>query len=124
MVLLGGTDSVPPRACNADRHFDHPNGEYTLVHQGDGNVVLYRFYRKEGQTVLWQTRTDRRMTRHLVMQPDGNLVLYHVSRPIWSLLEKPRGQQLQVELRLQDDGNLVAYENEQPYCSVGGVQSP
>jgi hypothetical protein len=101
-----------------------PNGEYTLIHQGDGNVVLYRFYRKEGQKVLWQTRTDRQMTRHLVLQHDGNLVLYDVSRPIWSLLEKPRGQQLKVELRLQDDGNLVAYENEHPYCIVGEVQVP
>ncbi len=47
------------------------DGRFQLVHQGDGNVVLY-----QGGVALWNTRTVGQNTDKLVMQADGNFVLY------------------------------------------------
>jgi hypothetical protein len=45
------------------------NGEYEVVMQGDGNLVLY-----QGGTALWATYTSG--DNHVIMQGDGNLVVY------------------------------------------------
>jgi hypothetical protein len=46
-------------------------GTGSFAHQGDGNVVAYR-----GTTPTWNSGTSGRATTQLVMQTDGNLVLY------------------------------------------------
>lgn len=55
---------------------------FRLVHQTDGNVVLYDT--NSGQP-LWHTHTNGRATGSLVMQGDGNLVLYSPGgRALWA----------------------------------------
>ena len=77
-------------------------GAVTFVHQGDGNVVVYNNGR-----ATWATGTHGRATDALVMQGDGNLVLYAPGgRPIWS--SGTHGQPNTI-LAVQDDGNVVLY---------------
>ncbi|MCY7520765.1 lectin [Paenibacillus larvae] len=54
------------------------NGEYTLILQDDGNLVLYG----RGKA-LWNTITHGLAAKNLVMQSDGNLVLYGYSGALW-----------------------------------------
>jgi hypothetical protein len=88
------------------------NGRYNLVHQGDGNVVLYR-----GGSALWHTHTHGRNTSNFVMQGDGNLVLYASdNRPLWHThTHGTHGATLSV----QDDGNVVIYRNGRALWSTG-----
>jgi hypothetical protein len=79
------------------------NGEYMLLMQGDGNVVLY-----EGSTVLWATGTNGAGGTHLDMQTDGNLVLYTASQaPVWATNTSGHPG---AYLAVQEDGNIVVYD--------------
>ncbi len=79
-------------------------GQYTLIVQNDGNVVLYG-----PSGALWSTRTDGQSISLLAMQGDGNLVLYSLlGQALWSShTEGNPGAKLAV----QDDGNLVIYSS-------------
>jgi ABC-type nitrate/sulfonate/bicarbonate transport system substrate-binding protein len=82
-----------------------PNGQSTLVMQGDGNLVLYR----AGGKVCWATATDGRKVTQAVMQGDGNFVLYGPGQAhIWdsATAGHPRAY-----LVVQDDGNVVIYDS-------------
>ena len=77
-------------------------GRVTFAHQGDGNVVVY-----DGGRAVWSTGTHGRATDALVMQGDGNMVLYAPGgRPIWSTSTHGRPNTV---LAVQDDGNVVLY---------------
>lgn len=78
-----------------------PNGQFRLVLQSDGNLVLYTSAR-----AMWSTRTTGTGANKLTLQSDGNLVLYSPTRAVWNSLTagKPAST-----LVLQDDGNLVLY---------------
>lgn len=76
-------------------------GEYRLIHQGDGNVVLYH----RGRAV-WATH---QRGNELIFQDDGNLVLYRYGRPMWSTGTAGQGG-TRVVLQ-QTDGNLVMYDD-------------
>jgi hypothetical protein len=52
----------------------------TAEMQGDGNFVIYA----PGHKSVWSTRTHRNPGSVLVVQNDGNLVLYKDRRPLWS----------------------------------------
>jgi len=81
------------------------NGRRNLLYQNDGNVVMYK---NDGTTdAIWSTKTYGSTSNMMVMQPDGNLVVYDASwNPIWaSNTFDNRG----AYLYLQDDGNLVIY---------------
>lgn len=56
------------------------NGSIKLVHQMDGNVVLYG---ADG-SALWDTKTHGKHTTGLVMQKEGNLVLYGTEGALWA----------------------------------------
>ncbi len=88
------------------------NGRYNLVHQGDGNVVLYR-----GGTALWHTRTNGRSTSTFVMQGDGNLVLYGTNGA--ALWHPGTHGNPGATLSVQDDGNVVIYRNGRALWSTG-----
>lgn len=80
------------------------DGRLTFVHQDDGNVVAYDAAR--GGRPVWDSKTNGRKTTSLVMQGDGNLVLYNDSQVVWaSNTEGNAG----ASLALQDDGNVVVY---------------
>lgn len=79
------------------------DGRFSLVMQGDGNLVLYR----NGAGALWATGTAGKQVAFAVMQNDGNLVLYTPNgAPVWA--SGTHGNPGSV-LILQDDGNLVIY---------------
>ena len=76
------------------------NGQYKLIVQLDGNVVLYG-----PSGALWSTNTFGSNVR-LVMQLDGNLVVYSSSNvPLWSSGTAGANTRLVV----QNDANLVIY---------------
>jgi hypothetical protein len=78
------------------------DGRFQLVHQGDGNVVLYA-----GTVPLWNTRTVGKRTAQFVMQGDGNVVLYQASgAAAWNTGTHGQGN---AALVVQDDGNVVVY---------------
>jgi len=78
------------------------NGEYTLIMQSDGNLVLY-----QGSTALWASGTVGSGADEAIMQGDGNFVVYTGSgTPVWaSNTAGDTGAYLDV----QDDGNVVIY---------------
>lgn len=78
-----------------------PNGRYTAENSGGGLAV-----RRDG-TVIWRNGRLVPYGAGLVMQGDGNLVLYSEGgTPLWHTWTYGRGP---AELRMQDDGNLVLY---------------
>lgn len=93
------------------------NGQYLLVHQADGNVVLYL-----DRVPLWATHTCGRETTHFIMQGDGNLVLYNGSRPLWASNTCGRGDGCR--LMVQDDGNVVMYDARNAPVWASKTQGP
>jgi hypothetical protein len=77
------------------------NGQFILIMQGDGNLVLYR-----AGTARWATDTTGQTVSQAIMQGDGNFVIYGPAGAIWDsgTVGNPGAW-----LILQDDGNLVIY---------------
>jgi LysM repeat protein len=94
-----------------DQKLTSSNGKYTLIMQGDGNLVLYT----ESNTPVWATKTQGKGAVRASLQDDGNLVLYtkEVERrfrrdvPVAVWASHTSGEN--VRLILQDDRNLVIY---------------
>ena len=80
------------------------DGRFTLVMQGDGNLVLYR----SGGKARWATGTDGKSVSRAIMQGDGNFVMYGPGGTyIWdSATDRHPGAWLVV----QNDGNVVIYD--------------
>jgi hypothetical protein len=77
-------------------------GQYQLILQADGNLVLYA---TAGHRPVWQTNTLGKDSDHLAMQSDGNLVLYgKKGEVLWYSNTRTLGGNHVV---LQDDSNLV-----------------
>jgi hypothetical protein len=77
-----------------------PDGRCKLILQGDGNLVLYG-----GSRALWST--GQFDTTHAVFEPDGNFVTYRADNtPTWSANIRLKGGE---RLVVQNDGNLVIY---------------
>ncbi|GAB4198769.1 MAG: hypothetical protein Tsb002_33870 [Wenzhouxiangellaceae bacterium] len=101
------------------------NGDFRLVMQGDGNLVLYRL---SDSTALWSSQTNGNAGAEAVMQGDGNLVVYKNSVALWA--SNTSGNPMSF-LNMQDDGNLVVYsssnnalwesDTRQPECSIQNV---
>ena len=77
------------------------DNRFTLVQQGDGNLVLY-----EAGNALWTANIDHDGGTRLVMQTDGNLVTYGAAAVWNSHTAGHPGSHLAV----QDDGNVVIYD--------------
>jgi surface antigen len=79
------------------------NGAYSLVMQGDGNLVVYA-----GAKALWDSQTST-AGASVVLQPgDGNLVVYSTAgKALWSAYVPTSPSD---SLQMQDDGNLVVYD--------------
>jgi hypothetical protein len=107
--LAQGDDMQPSEVLDLDTALTSANGKYTLRFQGDGNLVLAT---TSPDKYLWDRGTDGRQGETLVMQTDGNLVVYTLAgAPIWaSNTAGNPGSQLLV----QDDGNVVIYRPEPP----------
>lgn len=74
-----------------------------VLQKVDGNLVLYK-----GKDPLWDANTQGQGGVRLIMQDDGNLVLYRPDmQPVWS--SGTQGH-LGAFFQVQDDGNAVVYE--------------
>jgi len=108
-----------------------PSGNYFLLMQTDGNLVLYRGECAGGPTpscAVWQTQTHREPGNyHLAMQDDGNLVVYRgrppddPSKAIWDSHTSGLGGEY--FLSVQDDGNIVIYRGRGPADNRGAIWS-
>ncbi len=81
-----------------------PNGNYKLIYQGDGNLVLYN----KANAPIWATMTNGKVSTKLSFQVDGNIVMFNGSAVVWAPNCHDKGG---AKLVLQDDGNLVVYTN-------------
>lgn len=80
------------------------NGEYILLLQGDGNLVVY----KNGGHALWSSSTNGKPVNRAALQGDGNLVLYGTDgKAYWSSRTAGKGYSV---LMVQDYGKLVLYD--------------
>ncbi len=85
------------------------NGEYGLIYQYDGNLVLYHHLGQSDQKAIWASGEYSHTPGWAIMQPDGNLVTYDDSNnPYWaSGTNNNPGSWLQ----LGDDGTLKIINN-------------
>ena len=92
----------PGEVLNPGQSISSRSGRYRFVYQSDGNLVLY-----DGNAALWASHTRGRPLGVVIMQGDGNLVIYtRGGKPIWqSNTWRDAGSRLVV----QDDGNVVIY---------------
>jgi len=108
-----------------------PSGNYVLVMQPDGNLVLYRGECVDNATprcAVWHTHTSREPGNyHLAVQDDGNLVIYRghppddASKAIWDSHTSRAGGDYY--LAVQDDGNVVIYQGRGPHDNSGAIWS-
>jgi hypothetical protein len=75
---------------------------YRLTMQTDGNLVAYT----SRNAVVWASGTNHRTPRYVIMQNDGNLVIYFTSGRPWATGTNGNTYSY---FRMQDDGNLVVY---------------
>lgn len=108
-ALPCGSDLVPGDRMLPGQAIASPDGRFRLLYQADGNLVLYR--EERGRSVpLWATGTDGRPLGVVVMQRDGNLVMYTEDVvPLWA--SATHGQ-TDARLRVQNDGNVVIHLGE------------
>ncbi|NUT45791.1 MAG: S8 family serine peptidase [Saccharothrix sp.] len=108
------TGSAPPAEPGADRLVRgeslqagqakvSQDGRFTLVMQGDGNLVLYT---AAGQA-LWHTNTHGTGAAYVVLQHDGNLVVY-TAAGVAKWHTNTYGTAAD-RLIVQNDSNLVLY---------------
>ena len=98
------------RLMVAGQSWPSTRGNYHLVLQPDGNLVLYGPQRQ----ALWASNTQGQPAAEVFMQPDGNLVLYGprqsnrvgTGKVLWASGTNGFGG---ADLRVQDDGNVVIY---------------
>ena len=105
--VMAADRQAPRQTLTAGESIVSPNGQYTLLMQTDGNLVLY----SSGNPVWasWWLGVPLIPGTRAVMQPDGNFVMYPPTGPgLWSTVTAGwHGSQI----LLQSDGNLVVYDS-------------
>jgi len=111
----------PGEVLNPNQAINSTNGRYTLVYQGDGNLVLYKNYPNGNRKWLWDSSTDGRPAGVCIMQGDGNLVIYGLDGEyIWDTSTDGNANS---RLIVQDDGNIVIYRPDNvPIWATNTVQ--
>ncbi len=106
-----GATLAPGGTLSEGDYLESEGGQYKLIMQGDGNLVLYH----EG-TALWSSETGGNPGSYAVMQGEGNLVVYHGATVTWnsSTWGFPGAY-----LSLQSEGNLVIYQDGHPLWDWG-----
>ena len=101
------TDRLDPgQGLQVNDSLASPNGQFSVVLQPDGNLVLND---QDGQPV-WASGTDGRDVATATMQEDGNFVLYSdANEPVWASDTSGNNG---ASVVLQDDRNLVIYSAE------------
>lgn len=92
----------PGEAINKDAYLLSPDRQSALTLQGDGNLALYSNFK-----IVWATGALGSAANRLIMQPDGNLVVYNQSNV--ALWNSETAGNPGARLVLQTDGNMVIY---------------
>jgi len=87
-----------------------PSGQYKLLMQDDGNLVLQS---EGGGGTFWNTQTNGNRGAHAEVQTDGNFVIYRDDSRTSVLWSGGSAGHPGAIVRLQDDGNVVTYANGQ-----------
>lgn len=90
------------------------SGVYEFAYQSDGNLVIYH-----GTRPIWASNTQWVSSDTLVMQGDGNFVLYanyltSHQYPVWASRSNRLNPSSYPYIVMQNDGNLVIYNGSQP----------
>jgi hypothetical protein len=93
---------APGQTLASGRYLLSPNGQYGLFMQTDGNLVMRKISTK---ATVWASRSYGQPGARLVLQTNGNLVIWRGSQPVWS--SRTAGRMLR--LAVQNNGNLVLY---------------
>jgi hypothetical protein len=111
-----GTQIPSGTIINQGYSYTSPNGNYTLVMQGDGNLVLY----PKGQGASWAAGTADSEQKNgdggqvAVVQTDGNVqVIDSKNNVLWqsnTAATKSTSYYNGAALSVQNDGNVVLYE--------------
>ena len=104
----GGTTTSSCGTLTANQQLDANqslvscDGDYNLIMQGDGNLVLY-----QSGTALWASNTAGTAADEAIMQGDGNFVVYSSSgSALWATGTNGNSG---AYLEVQNDGNVVIY---------------
>ena len=77
----GATRLMPNQALYPNQSISSLNGQFTLIYQSDGNLVLYH----NGVGAVWASNSVGTTPGYAVMQGDGNLVVYDgTNRGVWA----------------------------------------
>jgi hypothetical protein len=99
-TFVGGSVLNAGNEIGVNQYLASPDGRFALLFQTDRNVVQY------GPSPLWWTGTGGSSATRLVMQTDGNLVLYNGTTLVWQAGTVNSGAN---RLVVQSDGNVVLY---------------
>ena len=93
------------------------NGQFVLIYQTDGNLVLYDDKAVGGRKPIWASDTAGKAPGCCVFKCEGNLVIYDpaMKNPVWDsnkFFAPEHRMKHDNILRVQSDGNVVIYERE------------
>lgn len=102
----------PGEELQAGQKLFSPSGEYFLVMQTDGNLVVYAVGAstdsENANRPIWASHTNSKGGTVAKMQGDGNFVVYAAGgAPVWASNTNGHGNSF---VRMQDDGNMVIYQ--------------
>jgi len=107
----------PGRGLGPGESLRSPGGQFRLVMQKDGNLVLY----SAGHKALWASGTRGSAGAWAVMRRDGDFVVYSAAgRALWS---SGTARHPGAWLALQADGDVVVYNSKGALWSTGSKQS-
>ncbi|WP_158619955.1 M4 family metallopeptidase [Corallococcus sicarius] len=109
-VGVGTNQLVANQGLTLGQGVSSIDGRFTLVLQGDGNLVHYR----NGYSSLWTANTWGMGAKSAFMQSDGNFAVYSTTVPtagyaVWSSNTYGHPGAF---LTVQDDGNVVIYDKD------------
>ena len=113
LYVAGGSSTgwslTPGQALFQGQTLTAGDGSHVLSLQEDGNLVLYNMTSSTTPVPIWSTGTFLTSGAMLLMQGDGNLVLFDAqANGIWSSGQTGKSG---ASFVVQTDGNLVEYDS-------------
>jgi hypothetical protein len=99
--------SLTARQILPGRSASSSNGSFSLVYQPDGNLVLVS---SGDQRPLWATNTGGTVPGQVLLQTDGNLIVFDASGT--ALWRSGTSGNLEAYFVVEDDGRLVIYRRD------------
>lgn len=118
LSVLSNTKKFKTSTLHENERLVSKNGKYYAELKTDGNFILYLLKEesngKETELQVWEAKSHEKGHGpfKLVMQQDGDLVLYDgKDKSIWQSKSTGKGTK-PYKLVMQDDGNLVIYSHD------------